>query len=113
MKFLAILKDSLREAIDSKVFYVTVGLSLLLILLIGSISFRPVPAGEAFEHIIHEQAFAMPFAERGKSFLPTGQWVPYSLRDLETVKAPEPGAPQTGDYRFTLVSGSRESFEEA
>ena len=32
MKYLAILKDSLREAIDTKVFYVMVGLSLVVIL---------------------------------------------------------------------------------
>ena len=43
MKFLAILKDSIREAIDAKVIYVTVGLSVLFSSsLVASISFRPV-----------------------------------------------------------------------
>ena len=42
MKFLAILKDSLREAIDTKVFYVMVGFSLLVVLFVGSIGYRPV-----------------------------------------------------------------------
>ena len=37
MKFLAILKDSLREALDTWVFYVMMGFSLLAILFIGSI----------------------------------------------------------------------------
>jgi ABC-type transport system involved in multi-copper enzyme maturation permease subunit len=41
MKFLAILKDSLREAIDTKVFYVMVGLSLLITLIIFTVSFTP------------------------------------------------------------------------
>jgi ABC-type transport system involved in multi-copper enzyme maturation permease subunit len=41
MKFLAILKDSLREAIDSKVFYVMIGLSALLTLITATLSFTP------------------------------------------------------------------------
>jgi hypothetical protein len=41
MKFLAILKDSFREAIDTTVFPVMLGLSALLLLLLGSISFTP------------------------------------------------------------------------
>ena len=45
MKFLAILKDSFREAIDAKVFYVMVGLSLLVTLLALSLTFTPVAGG--------------------------------------------------------------------
>ena len=44
MKYLAILKDSLREALDSKVLYFTVGLSCLVIAAVASISYRPQPA---------------------------------------------------------------------
>ena len=44
MKFLAILKDSLREAIDCKVLYVMVGLSCLVTLVVASLSFKPLPA---------------------------------------------------------------------
>ena len=47
MKFLAILRDSLREAIDLKVFYVMVGLSAFLILLAFTVTFTP--AGDAKE----------------------------------------------------------------
>jgi ABC-type transport system involved in multi-copper enzyme maturation permease subunit len=46
MKFLAILKDSLREALDTWVFYVMMGFSLLAILFIGSIAYRPVSVEE-------------------------------------------------------------------
>ncbi len=42
MKFIAILRDSLREAIDTKIFYVTIGLSLLFVLFLFTFSFRPV-----------------------------------------------------------------------
>ena len=45
MKFFAILRDSLREAIDLKVFYVMVALSTIIILLACTLSFEPV--GEA------------------------------------------------------------------
>src|SRR4051812_44289022 len=42
MKFLAILKDSLRETLDISLFYVMVGISLLTVLLVASISYEPV-----------------------------------------------------------------------
>lgn len=41
MKFLAILKDSLRETLDVKLFYVMLGLSVVAIILIASISYKP------------------------------------------------------------------------
>jgi ABC-type transport system involved in multi-copper enzyme maturation permease subunit len=44
MKFYSILKDSFREALDAKVFYVMVGLSLFLTLLTATLSFKPGPA---------------------------------------------------------------------
>jgi ABC-type transport system involved in multi-copper enzyme maturation permease subunit len=46
MKFLAMLRDSLREAIDAKIFYVMVGLSLLLTVLAFTLTFTPVAGGE-------------------------------------------------------------------
>lgn len=45
MKFLAMLKDSVREAVDHKVLYVMVGLSVLLALLALSTAYTPVPGG--------------------------------------------------------------------
>jgi ABC-type transport system involved in multi-copper enzyme maturation permease subunit len=50
MKFLAILRDSVREAIDFKVFYVMIGLSLVLGLLAVSLGFTPEPGGERVVH---------------------------------------------------------------
>src|ERR1700733_15291462 len=44
MKLIAVLKDSFREAVDTKVLYVTVPLSLLFVLFVFSISFRPLDA---------------------------------------------------------------------
>ena len=48
MKFLAVLKDSLREAIDTKVFYVMIGLSLLVALFTGTMTFTPKPVAKEF-----------------------------------------------------------------
>jgi ABC-type transport system involved in multi-copper enzyme maturation permease subunit len=39
--------------------------------------------------------------------------VHFRLSDLETVKEPRPGQPQTGDYRFTLTVENRNEFYEA
>lgn len=46
MKYLAILKDSLREAIDTKVFFVMIGLSAVLTLLTATLTFQPEPGEE-------------------------------------------------------------------
>ncbi|MFM7151754.1 MAG: ABC transporter permease [Gemmataceae bacterium] len=46
MKFLAILRDSLREAIDSKVFYVMLALSAFLVALASTVTFSPKPGGK-------------------------------------------------------------------
>src|SRR5262249_18366205 len=42
MKYLAILKDSFREAIDNKVIFVMVGLALLVTLFVLSVGFEPM-----------------------------------------------------------------------
>ncbi len=41
MKYLAILKDSFREALDSKIIYVMFGISVLVILVVATMSFEP------------------------------------------------------------------------
>ncbi|MBY0227790.1 MAG: ABC transporter permease [Gemmataceae bacterium] len=47
MKFLAMLKDSLREAADATVLYVMLGLSALLILIGATMTFTPTPGAKA------------------------------------------------------------------
>ena len=99
MKYLAILKDSFREAIDSKVLYVTVGLSLLLTLLVVSISFRPVPADEALQTIVNQ--FRLVYPDRGRSVMARYFFnAEYQVKDVQRLN--EAGAPQEGDYRLTL-----------
>ena len=44
MRYFAILKDSFREALDSKVMYVLFVLSAVSILAVGTLSFKPLSA---------------------------------------------------------------------
>ena len=46
MKFLALMKDSFREAVDTWVVYATLVRSALLILVVASVSYRPVTVQE-------------------------------------------------------------------
>jgi len=52
MKFLAILRDSLREAVDSKIIYVMMGISLLVTLFVLTMSFKPVPAEQMMTRLL-------------------------------------------------------------
>jgi ABC-type transport system involved in multi-copper enzyme maturation permease subunit len=58
MKYLAILKDSVREAIDSKVLYVMVGLSVLVTLFVLTLSFKPLSAETLVRNMMRGNMFA-------------------------------------------------------
>lgn len=49
MKYIAILKDSLREALDAKVLFVLLALSTLTIVLVATISVTPLPADQTMK----------------------------------------------------------------
>src|SRR5580693_8288935 len=67
MKYLAILKDSMREAIDTKVFYAMLALALILIIIVASLGFRPVEAADALPAMVRTGQFLTVSAEHGKS----------------------------------------------
>jgi ABC-type transport system involved in multi-copper enzyme maturation permease subunit len=50
MKYLAILKDCLQEALDSKVLYVMLAVSVLVIVIVGSVSYYPASVEHALDH---------------------------------------------------------------
>jgi ABC-type transport system involved in multi-copper enzyme maturation permease subunit len=52
MKFLAILKDCVREAIDTKVIYVMIGLSVLVTLFVLTTSYKPLPAEKMMTRLL-------------------------------------------------------------
>src|SRR5262245_43775573 len=93
MKYFAILKDSLREALDSKVLYFTGALSCLVILAVASISFRPEPAEQGMKGIVNQ-------FDKGRMLAPDGV-VRYSLEDFKHVE--EHKDPWEGTYRFRVV----------
>jgi ABC-type transport system involved in multi-copper enzyme maturation permease subunit len=64
MKYLAILKDSFREALDSKVLYVMVALSLLAALFIATVSFVPQPADKLMADLVRGYVQGIPDPER-------------------------------------------------
>ncbi|VTU00467.1 Uncharacterized protein OS=Singulisphaera acidiphila (strain ATCC BAA-1392 / DSM 18658 / VKM B-2454 / MOB10) GN=Sinac_7491 PE=4 SV=1: ABC2_membrane_2 [Gemmataceae bacterium] len=64
-QFVAILRDSFREAVDGFVIYAMLGLSALTIVIVGSMSFTPAPPDEAFDTIA--QRFNAIIPERGRS----------------------------------------------
>lgn len=98
MKFLAILKDSLREALDTKVFYVMAAFSLLIVLFIASIRYRPISVeDEARRNMQRMTWFLQRVFEQNKF----GEAPAWDVKDFEQTV---PGAPpwDTG-YRFALV----------
>src|SRR5579884_3502629 len=94
MKFLAILKDSLREALDTKVIYFTLGLSLLIIVLMGSLAFRPVPVDEQVRTFTSRLNWALSFAAQGKG-------LHLDLADYQETNVS--AVPWERNYRFTYV----------
>lgn len=103
MKFLAILEDSFREAIDTTIFTIQVGLSVVLVVLVGSTSFQPVDATEAMQRLVtplnqsaEERAAGLPIrggAAPGRTS--------YSLVRVEPLDGSE-GTP-VSPYRLTLA----------
>jgi ABC-type transport system involved in multi-copper enzyme maturation permease subunit len=65
MQFFAILKDSFREAVDGFVIYAMLGMSALVILIVGSMSFTPAEPQEAFNTIAKN--FNRFFPEKGRA----------------------------------------------
>jgi ABC-type transport system involved in multi-copper enzyme maturation permease subunit len=104
MKYIAILKDSLREAIDLKVFYAMLALSLILIVLVGSIGFRSVEGEEALPAMLKNGQFASVSPERGKSpSLFAKRRLAADCRISNIKQLTDATAPSARDYAFTLT----------
>jgi ABC-type transport system involved in multi-copper enzyme maturation permease subunit len=83
-QFTAIMKDSFREAMDAKVIWVLLGLSVLVCLIAFSITFAPEPPERAFEQIVPK--FTAVFPERGKAKVPVLLFTAtsYTASDVKT-----------------------------
>jgi ABC-type transport system involved in multi-copper enzyme maturation permease subunit len=97
MKFLAILKDSVREAIDSKVFYFMIGLSTLIILFIASISYQPVSVELDLTRMMDMLTLGM----RGQL---KGMAAPsVRIEDFRQTNETPADEPWRADFRFNVV----------
>lgn len=95
MKYFAILKDSLREALDSKVLYFTAGLSCLVILAVASVSYRPQPAEQGLRAIIQQ------FPGAKNQMLAPTPILTYEIENFEALS--DTSKPWEGTYRFRLI----------
>ncbi len=93
-QFIAILRDSFREAMDGFVIYVMLGLAALMVVLIGSVSYEPEAPEDALPEVL--QQFNFVFPDHGKSRSPVG--VPPLLDYKATSVRQEPG----GSAAFVL-----------
>ncbi len=93
MKYLAILRDSVREAIDTKVFYVMIGLSGLVLLVVASIAYRPLTVEEEVSSFTDQLSWMTHLVAKGQA----PHW---SVVDFQQTNRPAPL--WEGDYRFTL-----------
>jgi hypothetical protein len=94
MKYLAILKDSLRETLDSKLLYAMLIIAALVIVGVGSISFQPQPADQGLQSILAR----FPGARSG-----FGQPPPVLRYDVENFTQLNDAPPWEGQYRFDLA----------
>ena len=101
MKFLALMKDSLREAIDAKVFYVTVAMSFILVLIVGSVSFRPLTAEEEIAER-GQLLWLLKLLVQAKSQSSPEDFVLH-IDNFEQTNKDEHPEPWNGAYQFDVV----------
>lgn len=97
MTFLAILKDSWREAWDSKVLYVLLVLSLLVIVFVAGIGFEPKPADKGMEAILER----FPGSRLNLGFTSRHGPIRYEMENFQQLNNAKPW---DGEYRFELVA---------
>jgi ABC-type transport system involved in multi-copper enzyme maturation permease subunit len=112
MKYLAILKDSLREAWDSWVLLGLFALSTLAIIFVAQLSFKPQTAEKTMAYFF----VSTPFEQRPvmvdalnnrkpEKILTRGGWRNFRLQKVELLRG-EPDSPLS-DYALTVSSGGR------
>lgn len=97
MKYLAILKDSLYEALDTKVFYAMLGLSCLVILVVASVSYRPVAVEGEVQKLADTMTWVLGFKGKDNPGGPSS----IELADFKQTNSDAPA--WEGNYQFTLV----------
>ena len=101
MKYFAILKDSWREAIDSKVLFVTMAISLLVILIALTLKLDPLPATRGMQNIANRftKNMEVEVPVFGKYPL-TEPLVDFKAEELENVN--QASKPWAAEYQFSI-----------
>jgi ABC-type transport system involved in multi-copper enzyme maturation permease subunit len=108
-KPIAILKDSLREAWDSKTLLVMLILSFLFLIGVASVGYKPAEPRAVIEE--HFRGLSQPIirVDRGKYVLPlqdreTGRPYPHPVFTVTTFRTLKEGShPSGGEHEFTVV----------
>lgn len=96
MKFLALMKDSFREAVDTWVVYATLVLSVLLILVVASVSYRPVTVQEEAQQIPDQFNLVL-------GLLAPKTGASARVADFKQTNDAPAAKPWEGDYSFSLI----------
>ena len=112
MRYLAILKDSLREARDSWVLLGLLALSTLVILFVAQLSFHPQSAEKTMAYFFGS-GFGEPptimkalnSRKQEKFLVDRGEWFAFRLEKVEVVSG-EPDSPAS-DYALTVATTNR------
>ena len=110
MKFIVILKDSFREAVDAKVMYVMVALSAVLVLLLLSLSFQPTSGKSLMEMLTLSLNAAMYESEGGDR---TGRRRPINVAEGKPILylmesyATKDGGPDSPHSQFRVTIDAR------
>jgi ABC-type transport system involved in multi-copper enzyme maturation permease subunit len=104
MKYLAMLKDSLRETIDSKVFIVVLAISALFIGIMATLTLTPNPPQAGLEKLVQKisdgaQEVDVPVVGRMKA---TQSFTEYSLLELQGPE--DTSRPWEAEYHFVIES---------
>jgi ABC-type transport system involved in multi-copper enzyme maturation permease subunit len=103
-KYLAIMKDSLRETIDSKVFYLVLAISVLAIFAMATLSMEPNSPKDGLQNLAKRfpdgaMEVEVPVLGKIKVTEPTTEYTIQDLKGIEDNKKP-----WESEYHFTLES---------
>lgn len=97
-QFVAILRDSFREAVDGFVIYVMAFLAAVMLVILASISFAPDPGATALPTIV--QRFGVAFPDRGKSgAAAAASGVSFAAKDIQHLGGSDG---PSGKHKFRL-----------
>jgi ABC-type transport system involved in multi-copper enzyme maturation permease subunit len=103
-KFIAMLRDSYKEAVDGWIFPVMFVLSTIVILLVACISYSPLPLDAGLEKVLRSDQLRFVNQDRGNSTR-VGQFF-YQAKSSEVKIIKEGDKPWDSEFSFTFEAAS-------